>query len=285
MWAIGSEECTGNYQFHCKNVQHGYNTKNFEDCFYVYEGNSNTDCYDLMRSGDGELLYNCAGVIDLKRSAFCNLAYQSDHLLYSDNCQGCSHCFGCFGLKESKYCILNKQYTKEEYEELVPRIIEHMKKTGEWGEFFDPAISSFGYNETKAMEWYPLTEKEVMKRGWTWSTYEQSLPDGMKGIEGNRIPENISDVPDDILNYTIRSTISGTPYRLIPQELAFYRKKGLPVPRLHPKERMQELSAVKNRHTIYTRDCPKCMKSMQTMFEPDDSQAVICEECYLQTVY
>jgi hypothetical protein len=31
-----------------------------------------------------------------------------------------------------QYCILNKQYTKEEYEELVPKIIEHMKKTGEW---------------------------------------------------------------------------------------------------------------------------------------------------------
>jgi len=31
-----------------------------------------------------------------------------------------------------KYCILNKQYSKEEYEELVPKIIEHMQKTGEW---------------------------------------------------------------------------------------------------------------------------------------------------------
>jgi hypothetical protein len=26
-----------------------------------------------------------------------------------------------------EYCILNKQYTKEEYEILVPKIIEHMK--------------------------------------------------------------------------------------------------------------------------------------------------------------
>ena len=31
-------------------------------------------------------------------------------------------------LRNKSYCILNKQYTKEEYEELVPKIIEHMMK-------------------------------------------------------------------------------------------------------------------------------------------------------------
>ena len=31
-----------------------------------------------------------------------------------------------------------------------------MKKTGEWGEFFPSSISPFGYNETVAMEYYPI---------------------------------------------------------------------------------------------------------------------------------
>jgi len=35
-------------------------------------------------------------------------------------------------LKDSEYCILNKQYTKEEYNKLVPKIIEKMRETGEW---------------------------------------------------------------------------------------------------------------------------------------------------------
>jgi hypothetical protein len=52
---------------------------------------------------------------------------------------------------------LNKQYTKEEYEKLLPKIIAHMKKTGEWGEFFPISISPFNYEETPAMDYYPLT--------------------------------------------------------------------------------------------------------------------------------
>jgi hypothetical protein len=36
------------------------------------------------------------------------------------------------GLHDKSYCILNKQYTKEEYEELVPKIIEKMMKDDEW---------------------------------------------------------------------------------------------------------------------------------------------------------
>jgi hypothetical protein len=57
--------------------------------------------------------------------------------------KGSSNLFGCIGLRGKEYCILNKQYTKEEYETLVPKIIEKMKADGEWGEFFHQRISPF----------------------------------------------------------------------------------------------------------------------------------------------
>ncbi|MEI8091831.1 MAG: hypothetical protein WCG98_06540 [bacterium] len=37
-----------------------------------------------------------------------------------------SNMFGCVGMRDKEYCILNKQYTREEYETLVPQIIEKM---------------------------------------------------------------------------------------------------------------------------------------------------------------
>ena len=55
-----------------------------------------------------------------------------DYGLYTRECFACKYCFGCVGLRNKSYCILNKQYTKEEYETLVPRIIAHMRETGEW---------------------------------------------------------------------------------------------------------------------------------------------------------
>jgi hypothetical protein len=36
-----------------------------------------------------------------------------------------------------------------------------MKSAGEWGEFFPTELSTFGYNETAANEYFPMTEKEV----------------------------------------------------------------------------------------------------------------------------
>jgi hypothetical protein len=35
-------------------------------------------------------------------------------------------------LKTKEYCIFNKEYTKEEYNELVPQIIAQMIRDKEW---------------------------------------------------------------------------------------------------------------------------------------------------------
>ena len=73
-------------------------------------------------------------------------------------------CFGCVGLRDAQYCIFNKQYMKQQYEDTVPQIIETMQAEGSWGEFFDPLLSPFGYNETVANELYPLSREEAFKR-------------------------------------------------------------------------------------------------------------------------
>jgi len=58
--------------------------------------------------------------------------------------------FGCIGLKRNEYCVLNRQYSKDEYKKTVLRLIEHMKKTGEYGEFFPIDISPFKCEDTVA---------------------------------------------------------------------------------------------------------------------------------------
>jgi hypothetical protein len=47
---------------------------------------------------------------------------------------------------------------------LVDKIVEGMKVSGEWGEFFHPSMSAFGYNETVAYEYYPMTKQEAEVR-------------------------------------------------------------------------------------------------------------------------
>jgi hypothetical protein len=76
--------------------------------------------------------------------------------------------FGCCGLKKGKNCILNRAYSAQEYETHCGKIIDHMKSTGEWGEFFPHELSPFGYNETVAQEYFPMTEAQVKEKGWNW---------------------------------------------------------------------------------------------------------------------
>lgn len=59
---------------------------------------------------------------------------------------------------------MNKTYSQQEYQVLQVKVIDHMKTTGEWGEFFPLSLSPHPYDDTAAMDWYPLSQTEVQKR-------------------------------------------------------------------------------------------------------------------------
>ena len=73
------------------------------------------------------------------------------------------------GLKRKKYCILNKQYTCEEYEKLREKIVKDMVAREEYGEFFPREMCPYGYNETVAMEYFPIEKEEAVKKGFKWA--------------------------------------------------------------------------------------------------------------------
>jgi hypothetical protein len=112
-----------------------------------------------------------------------------------------------------------------------------MKKTLEWGEFPPASLSSFGYDHTVCQQMDPLTKEGSEKRGFNWSGYESPFPKVEKTIPASKLPENIEDVPDDILNWAIECEVTKKPFRIISQELDFYRKRNIPIPRRHPDQR------------------------------------------------
>lgn len=52
---------------------------------------------------------------------------ESHNLLYCMETKYCNNCFGCVNLYQKDYCIFNKQYTKEEYEIIVPKLIQELE--------------------------------------------------------------------------------------------------------------------------------------------------------------
>jgi hypothetical protein len=187
-------------------------------------------------------------------------------------------------LRHKQYCILNKQYSKEEYERLVPMIVEHMRSTGEWGEYYPPEISAFGYNETMAQFFFPLTREEALRRGWQWCDTEVKV-EGLKSIPAAQLPDDSREVPDDIPDWAILCEVTGKPFKIVRQELEFYRSQGLPLPRRHPDRRHLDRFAMKNPYKLWNRTCGKCGKEIETAYAPDRPEIVYCESCYLKEVY
>jgi hypothetical protein len=104
------------------------------------------------------------------------------------------------------------------------------------------------------------------------------------------LPEDITKIPDDILNRAIecevRSTMGLNPlFKIIPQELEFYRKHNLPIPRRHPDQRHLDRMALRNPRKLFDRKCDKCNKDIKTTYSPDRKEIVYCESCYEKEVY
>lgn len=283
------ENSDGDYLQNCKNTHKSFDCENVEDGSYLYQVVTGAkSLQDIYQYGlNLEQSYECciAGTNGY-HLLFCHNAHSnSADLLYCWSAQSSKNCFACVSINKKQYCILNKQYTKEEYEELVPKIIAHMRETGEWGQSFPSAFSPFGYNKTTAQLYYPLTREQALADGFAWDDTEQDSPNVEKIIDADQLPDNIRDVPDDILQWAIRCEVTNKPYRITQQELAFYRNQSIALPRRSPDQRHLDRFALRNPRRFWQRSCAKCSKEIRTTFSPDQPEIVYCESCYLETVY
>ncbi len=279
---VHNENVTGDYLTNCRNALYCFDSRNLWDCKYVIQAFDDLkDSMDCTEVGYGaELLYECCYVgytAHFNRFTSHALGNNFD-LTYCYYCPNSSNCFGCVGTHHAKYCILNKEYSEEEYKALVPKIIEHMKKTGEWGEFFPPEVAPFPYNLTHAHEFYPLTKKEAIDRGYTWREEEEKE---YQPREYNP-PETIAEVSDDALQARLACEVTGKNYKIQKTELLFYRKMDLPLPRLCPDQRHLRRRQLRNGRTLYLRKCAGSKKEIVSTIPPTSPIAVYCEEEFLK---
>ncbi len=282
---VHSEGANGDHIYHCNNAV---------CCFDVNEGESLRNviyapwgvhhAHDLYAGGECEWVYEyIGGGVNISHSAFHIVnANGLNDAYYCVQCfNGCRFLFGCIGLKKKEYCILNTQYTKSQYEDLVPKIIDSMRKTGEWGEFFPASLSPFAYNETVAAEMFPLTKQEAARQGMRWRESDQKE----QVQQTYSVPEKIIDVGDTITKESLACSSCKKNFRIIPQELSFYRRMNLSVPKLCPGCRHDERMQKRNPRKLWDRNCSKCQKPIQTTYAPNRPEKVYCEECYLKEVY
>ena len=296
----------GSLLYDCKNVAQSFDVDGGENDKYVYSGTDLKDCMDIYHAGWMELCYECHACARASNCQFCHLCYDNMNLSYCDTCQNSQNLFGCVSVKKGEYMIFNKRYSKTEYEELREKIIKHMKKTGEYGEFFPPQIAPVYYNETQGNLYMPMTKEEVLARGWQW---EDNVPGtfGKETISSASMPDKIEDLPparaggaqagvsDSFLNEIFSCVTCSKNYNISKNELLFYRKEKLPLPRKCPNCRYKRRFNLRPSRKLWHRSCMcelenhghegDCQNEFETCYEPGRPEKVYCEQCYNKEVY
>lgn len=301
------ENSSGNYLRNCKNVN---------NCFFVTEAENveyssnlsetSKDIYDCCFVGmNMERIYQAAtiglGASDL--IGCVNVFSNVKNIYYSIYCiNGCSDCFGCVGLKHKQYCILNKQYTREEYEKLAGQIAENMQKNGEWGEFVPISLSHYGYNDSLANYFYPISREEAKRIGANWTEKDYNLKfDGefyrpnedISFYDPKKNPKAKENI-DEALKGVMQCQETNRPFKLVSTELFFYIKNRLPIPKIHPEARQAKRFKLCNGYKLFRRRCDcdnpnhghsgRCETEFETTYAPDRPEKVCCEACYQKAV-
>lgn len=280
---IQCENSSGDYLQNCNNAENCYDCFDIEDSKYLFECVGVKDSMDLsLHDKDIELCYEiCTGGDKDVRTkfGFCTCSSPDSSYLYS--CLACLDCFGCDGLhSKEKYCIFNKKYSKDEYFKLRDKIIEHMKKTGEYGEFFPINLSLYPYNHTIAQDYYPLTKAEAIAKGYKWKDKDKTEYKNSTA----ELPFHIKDVPEGITKEILSCKECGKNYKIIEQELRLSKRMGIPLSHLCADCRQISLNKLKNPRKLWNRKCDKCDDPISTTYAPKQSEKVYCEKCYLKEI-
>ena len=295
MQGVKNEDVSGEYIFNSKNVHYSYlvrESKDLKYCQYLQIG-PNENCYDLSVYGDG-----CTDIYEAITSGencnnikFCIECYlENSRLEYCVSCRNSSDCFGCVSLRNAQYCIFNKQYTKEQYEELVLQIKKQMQeityrdeqgRVYAYGEFFPPSFSPYSYEDTIAQQQIPLKKEQARELGYRW--FENEDTNHTVTVQGSDLPDTIDGVDDDILQQVIGCERSGKAYRIVGAELNFYRQHKLPLPRLHPTERMKDRFKYRSTFQLYQRTTEDGQEVL-TAYSPDRPERILSEEGYQNEV-
>lgn len=258
---IASTDVTGNFNIECQDIQQWY---------YNYQIKQWRNMILIGGKWSGEHVYDCFLNTPPQNHYYGTFSawygdhiYNSYHIKWGSNVyysvcmENSSYCIGCVWLRNKEFCILNKQYSKEEWYEQADKIFAQMEQDGILGKFFPWSLHPFYFNDSAAyLIDDSFTKEEVTAEGYLRRDEEikVDIPDWMEVVESKNLWQfewrktvgtdgNTSDkqwtIDPIILKKTIRDE-EWNIYRIIKLEYDFLVKYWLPLPRKHWLTRMKE---------------------------------------------
>ncbi|MBI4253342.1 hypothetical protein HY623_04185 [Candidatus Uhrbacteria bacterium] len=277
-----------------------YNSQNIRNSFFINNSENCGDCFRLIwhskdnyRASYGATVEGSFSSIALPFTSYAVGSFLSEHcsfISYCAFCQNTDNALGCVALRKKKFCILNTQYSEDEYASLTSKIIQDMKDRGEWGEFLSPSYSQHGYNETLAHEYFPISKEEAAAKGWQWQD-EQKGARGRETISLEKIPDASDHVDESFTREILACAECGANFKIIKKELARLTLFHIPIPHSCPDCRFTLRSRRSFIPFLYHRACMcaenhtfhadrSCSTEFETTYRPDGKDIVYCHPCY-----
>lgn len=268
-----------------RNLYDATDCRNAEHVRHADGALTHKDSMDILFSGGSEQIYQSTNVGS--SSSMVKFSISSKYTTDSEfvfNSKNLSNCFMCFGLENKSFCVLNKQYSPEEYWPLVDSIKSGMLERREYGEHPPMTFSAQAYNFSLAGLYYPLPGETVRELGGFVAEEPETNAGSLQTIPAEDVPDSIGMTDDSILAKAIVCEKTGRPFRILSTELAFYRKMGVPLPRVHPSVRFDGLYRLSPTGLRYYVDCARCGQDIQSLFDSKDGYLLYCESCYQKEV-
>ncbi|MFA6353959.1 MAG: hypothetical protein WCW93_03425 [Candidatus Paceibacterota bacterium] len=284
---IKCHNVTGDYIYNSHDGVRIFDSSDTKNCSYVADTEDSIDSMDCNNFyTKNELCYNMMGILQCSKSKNCAFVFYSNEVEYSENCHNLTSAIGCNAIRKGQYMILNKEYSKEEYDKTKKQIEEQMKTERTYGQFFPPELAPFGFNETLGYDYYPITKKEAEEEGFKWQdqttgTYNKET------IKEENMPETIEEVTEDILNQVLVCKDCKKNFRITKGEFDFYKRMSIPLPHKDFECRHHDRMKKRNPRQLWHRQCMKngCKNEFETAYSPDRPEIVYCETCYQQEIY
>lgn len=272
-----NEDVTGNHIYESKEVFNSFDIKLGLDLRYCYTVGRTSHSMDLSFTQSQEFCLEAMTCPNTNEVLFSHLVQDSANVMYSEFCTGSNNLFACAALNKAEFAIFNIAYSQSDYLKLREKILNHMVETRELGEFFPSSLSPFAYNHSIAHEYQPLDQREVLKRGLVWEEDRTA-----KASKINPPPRLYSEITQSTSSEIFSSKASNKNFKLIPQELEFYKKTSIPPPDLTFDERHIQRMELRGARDTFKRKCSGCGIQVTSAFDEAYAPKVACDECYLK---
>ncbi|MFH1315834.1 MAG: hypothetical protein ABIH67_05585 [Candidatus Uhrbacteria bacterium] len=291
-----------NVNINCENSTGEYleDTTNARECYHIRGGSRDLDhvtfclgapSHDCAYCGGATGASDCyysTGVTNCKDAKFCmNFVTNSQNVEYCERCNDCENCFGCVGLVRKKFCILNKQYSEEDYWKVLDDLKCQMLDQGEYGDI--PNLRFSTQHWTCLLDLYEIDRDMAIKLG---AEDFDLVSHGAEGPEidparlqsPDSLPDCVTQIDfESVTNTMYQDDVVNRRYGYLRPELELYQRLNIAPPRKHPRSRMLDLELILNKPEFIESNCQMCNKPVtiaKNLTYPD--RKIYCRPCYLE---